>query len=162
MFDQTLIYQKSGKGAEAMAARSAQLTPKLRSMLILIDPEIQWLAEPAGKMGRPAVFSDVAIQLCLSVKVLFKLPLRQAVGMVRARPHPARPDFRVLANPIQLAGERLAEQRVVGGRVAQLLEGRGEHQRPRVEQGELLLDPDAQVGGGVEQLAGCVDVDHVR
>lgn len=54
------------------------------SLLILIDPEMQWLAEPAGKMGRPAVFSDVAIQLCLSVKVLFKLPLRQAVGMVRA------------------------------------------------------------------------------
>ncbi|MFN3724352.1 MAG: IS5 family transposase [Paracoccaceae bacterium] len=54
------------------------------SMLILIDPKMQWLAEPAGQMGRPAVFSDVAIQLCLSVKVLFKLPLRQAVGMVRA------------------------------------------------------------------------------
>ena len=54
------------------------------SMLILIDPEMQWLAEPAGKMGRPAVFSEVAIQLCLSVKVPFELPLRQAVGMVRA------------------------------------------------------------------------------
>lgn len=54
------------------------------SMLILIDPEMQWLAEPAGKMGRPAVFSDVAIQLCLSLKVLFRLPLRQTVGMVRA------------------------------------------------------------------------------
>lgn len=35
-------------------------------------------------MGRPTLFSDTAIQLCLSVKVLFKLPLRQAVGMVRA------------------------------------------------------------------------------
>ncbi len=33
------------------------------SMLILIDPETQWLAEAAGKMGRPAVFSDTAIQL---------------------------------------------------------------------------------------------------
>lgn len=53
-------------------------------MLILIDPEMQWRAEPTGKMGRPAVFSDAAIQLCLSVKVLFKLPLRQSVGMVRA------------------------------------------------------------------------------
>jgi len=40
--------------------------------------------ETRSKMGRPAVFSDTAIQLCLSVKVLFKLPLRQAVGMVRA------------------------------------------------------------------------------
>ena len=54
-------------------------------MLILIDPEMDWLAEPVGKMGRPAVFSDVAIPLCRSVKVLVKLPLRQAVGMVRAR-----------------------------------------------------------------------------
>ncbi|MFN3578118.1 MAG: IS5 family transposase [Tabrizicola sp.] len=53
-------------------------------LLILIDPEMLWLAEPAGKMGRPAVFSDVAIQLCLSLKVLFRLPLRQTVGMVRA------------------------------------------------------------------------------
>ena len=63
------------------------------SMLILIDPEMQWLAEPAGKMGRPEVFSDAAIQLCLSVKVLFKLPLRQAVGMTawyRSSPAPCR------------------------------------------------------------------------
>ena len=32
--------------------------------------------------GRPPVFSDAAIQLCLSIKVLFKLPLRQTAGMV--------------------------------------------------------------------------------
>jgi hypothetical protein len=64
-------------------------------MLILIDPEMDWLAEPVGKMGRPAVFSDVAIQLCLSVKVLFKLPLRQAVGMVRALLKLARLDWPV-------------------------------------------------------------------
>jgi hypothetical protein len=51
-------------------------------MLILIDPEMQWLAEPAGKMGRPAVFSNAAIQFCLSVKVRFKLPLRQTAEMV--------------------------------------------------------------------------------
>jgi hypothetical protein len=53
------------------------------SLLILIDPEMRWLAGPAGKIGRPEVFADVAIQLCLSVRVLFKLPLRQAVGMVK-------------------------------------------------------------------------------
>jgi crotonobetainyl-CoA:carnitine CoA-transferase CaiB-like acyl-CoA transferase len=34
-------------------------------------------------------------------------PFAEAVGMVRALPHPARPDFRVLANPIKLDGERL-------------------------------------------------------
>jgi crotonobetainyl-CoA:carnitine CoA-transferase CaiB-like acyl-CoA transferase len=34
-------------------------------------------------------------------------PFAHAVGMVRDLPHPARPDFRVLANPIKLDGERL-------------------------------------------------------
>ena len=38
-------------------------------------------------------------------------PFAQAVGMVRSLPHPVRPDFRVLANPIKLAGERLPSQR---------------------------------------------------
>ena len=33
-----------------------------------------------------------------------------AVGMVRGLPHPARDDFRVLANPIKLDGERLASR----------------------------------------------------
>jgi hypothetical protein len=64
-------------------------------MLILIDPRMQCLAEPAGRMGRPMVFTVVAIQLCLSVKVLFKLPLRQAVGMVRALLKLAGPDWPV-------------------------------------------------------------------
>jgi len=34
-------------------------------------------------------------------------PFAHAIGMVRPLPHPVRPDFRVLANPIKLAGERL-------------------------------------------------------
>lgn len=54
---------------------------------------MQLLAEPAGKMGRPEVFFDVSIQLCLSVTVLVKLPLRQAVGMVRALLKLARLDW---------------------------------------------------------------------
>ncbi len=32
-----------------------------------------WLAPPDGSPGRPAVFSDGAIQFCLTIKVLFKL-----------------------------------------------------------------------------------------
>jgi crotonobetainyl-CoA:carnitine CoA-transferase CaiB-like acyl-CoA transferase len=34
-------------------------------------------------------------------------PYAHAVGMVRTLQHPSRPDFRVLANPIKLNGERL-------------------------------------------------------
>jgi hypothetical protein len=41
-----------------------------------------WLAPHDGCPGRPAVFSDAAIQFCLTIKVLFKLPLRQTTGMV--------------------------------------------------------------------------------
>ncbi len=47
-----------------------------------VDKEIIWLAPHDGSPGRPAVFSDAAIQFCLTIKVLFKLPLRQTTGMV--------------------------------------------------------------------------------
>jgi crotonobetainyl-CoA:carnitine CoA-transferase CaiB-like acyl-CoA transferase len=38
-------------------------------------------------------------------------PFVETVGMVRNVPHPAKPDFRLLANPLKVDGERL-EQRV--------------------------------------------------
>ena len=41
-----------------------------------------WLAPHDGGAGYPAVFSDGALQFCLTIKVLFKLPLRQTTGMV--------------------------------------------------------------------------------
>jgi len=47
-----------------------------------LDKDMVWHAPKAGRPGRPPVFSDAAIQFCLSIKVLFKLPLRQAAGMV--------------------------------------------------------------------------------
>mgnify|MGYP003673075199 CR=1 FL=1 len=55
---------------------------KRGSLLIWLDKEMTWLAPPGGRPGRPAVFSDTAIQSCLTITVLFKLPLRQATGMV--------------------------------------------------------------------------------
>lgn len=55
---------------------------KRGSLLIWLDKEMTRLAPPDGRPGRPAVFSDAAIQFCLTIKVLFKLPLRQTTGMV--------------------------------------------------------------------------------
>lgn len=55
---------------------------KRGSLLILLDKEMAWLAPHEGRPGRPPVFSNAAIQFCLSIKVLFKLPLRQTAGMV--------------------------------------------------------------------------------
>lgn len=55
---------------------------KRGSLLIWLDKEMDWYAPHEGRAGRPPVFSNVAIQFCLSIKVLFKLPLRQTAGMV--------------------------------------------------------------------------------
>ena len=55
---------------------------KRGSLLIWPDKEMTWLAPHDGSPGRPSVFSDAAIQFCLTIKVLFKLPLRQTTGMV--------------------------------------------------------------------------------
>ena len=72
------------------------------SLLIWLDKDMTWLAPHDGSPGRPAVFSDAAIQFCLTIKGeertgtcqrhvsalngrspgLFKLPLRQTTGMV--------------------------------------------------------------------------------
>ncbi|MFN4203752.1 MAG: IS5 family transposase, partial [Tabrizicola sp.] len=55
---------------------------KRGSLLIWLDKEMTWLAPHDGGPGRPAVFPDAAIQFCLTIKVLFKLPLRKTTGMV--------------------------------------------------------------------------------
>lgn len=52
---------------------------KRGSLLIWLDKGMAWNAPCEG---RPPTFSDAAIQFCLSIKVLFKLPLRQTAGMV--------------------------------------------------------------------------------
>ena len=55
---------------------------KRGSLMIWLDKKVPWHAPHEGRPGRPPVFSNAAIQFCLSLKVLFKLPLRQTAGMV--------------------------------------------------------------------------------
>lgn len=55
---------------------------KRGSLLIRLDKDMTWLAPHEGRPGRPPVLSNAAIQFCLSIKVLYKLPLRQTTGMV--------------------------------------------------------------------------------
>ena len=52
------------------------------SLTIWFDPSMQWDAVPSGRRGRQQVYSDAAIQVCLTLKVLFGLPLRQVTGFV--------------------------------------------------------------------------------
>ena len=55
---------------------------KRGSLLIWVDTDMTWRAPRDGRPGHTPVFSDAAIQFCLSIKVLFKLPLRQTAGML--------------------------------------------------------------------------------
>ena len=62
----------------------------------------------------------------------------------------------------QLARERLGKRRVGLRGVAQLLEALREVERRRVEDRELLLEPDGAVGRLREQLGGGVEVEAQR
>ena len=73
---------------------NAALRPR-GSLVIWFDPETTWLAAPEGRRGRPATFSDAAIQTCLTLKALFGLPLRQATGLVASLIELARLDWPV-------------------------------------------------------------------
>ena len=52
------------------------------SLHVWFDPATEWLAEPGGKRGYSASFTDTAIQTCLALKALFGRALRQATGPV--------------------------------------------------------------------------------
>ena len=66
------------------------------SLLIWFDPEMEWRAAPSGRRGRPARFSDAAIQTCLMLKALFGLPLRQVTELVASLLRLAKLDWPVL------------------------------------------------------------------
>lgn len=54
------------------------------SLEVWLDPAMAWFAVPDGRAGRPLRFSDQAIEFCLTLKVLFRLPLRQVTGLVES------------------------------------------------------------------------------
>ena len=68
---------------------------KRGSLTVWFDPSTPWHAAPSGKRGAQPVYSDAAIQACLTVKVLFGLPLRQATGFVASLLKPAGLDWPV-------------------------------------------------------------------
>ena len=54
------------------------------SLELWFDPEMVWVPPRGGKRGRQQRFSDAAIQACLTLKVLFGMPLRQTTGFVQS------------------------------------------------------------------------------
>jgi crotonobetainyl-CoA:carnitine CoA-transferase CaiB-like acyl-CoA transferase len=73
------------------------LTPMLDAHLQK-DSTAHWLSRLQGRLPAAPVY-DMAQAL--------DSPFPAAIGMVRPMPHPQRPDFRVLGNPIKLDGQRL-------------------------------------------------------
>ena len=61
---------------QALKARGA--------LMIWLDRDLQWSSLTNGRRGRPSLFSDAAIQFCLTIKCLFGLALRQGMGMVES------------------------------------------------------------------------------
>ena len=54
------------------------------SLSIWFDRDMVWAAQPTGKRGRQPVYSDAAVQTCLTMKVLFGMALRQTTGFVES------------------------------------------------------------------------------
>ena len=54
------------------------------SLTIWFGPDMVRRPPPNGKRGRQQSFSDAAIQTCLTMKVLFGMPLRQTTGFVQS------------------------------------------------------------------------------
>lgn len=65
------------------------------SLSVWFDPDTVWHAGKTGKRGRPETFSDAAVRVCLTLKVLFGLPLRQTVGLVESLIRMAGVDWQV-------------------------------------------------------------------
>jgi hypothetical protein len=54
------------------------------SLLIWLDKDMRWHGSASGKRGRSPAYSETAIQLCLTIKNLFNLALREAMGMTQS------------------------------------------------------------------------------
>jgi hypothetical protein len=54
------------------------------SLLVWLDKDMCWHGSASGKRGRSPKYSEAAVQFCLTVKGLFNLPLRQAMGMTQS------------------------------------------------------------------------------
>ena len=54
------------------------------SLTIWFDPDMVWTLPPSGKRSRQQSYSDAAIQVCLTMRSLFGLALRQTTGFVES------------------------------------------------------------------------------
>jgi hypothetical protein len=119
------------------------------SLQIWFDPETVWLAEPSGKRGRSATFTDASSQACLTLKALFGLPLRQTTWLVASLLKLAGLDWAV--QDFSTAMERLSPTKPGRNKDAMLQAARGTRHGTRLRQaGGRATDPS----GNPEPLHG--------
>ena len=89
---------------------------------------MQWYAPPSGTRGRQRIFAEAAIQLCLSIKSLFNLALRQSLGLVESLLRLAHldwsmPDFSTVCRRQKMIGRLVLGHRLHqrGARVPHLM-----------------------------------------
>ena len=85
------------KSPAARGANRDPLTPILDAHLMR-DTTANWLTKLQGRLPAAPVYN---------MAQALDSPFPTAIGMVRPLPHPARPDFKALGNPIKLDGQRL-------------------------------------------------------
>jgi hypothetical protein len=67
-----------------MAKNWSDCNRALKAAWVTVALEMAWDATPSGKRGRQQSYNDAAIQACLTIKVLFGLPLRQTTEIVES------------------------------------------------------------------------------
>ena len=90
------------------------------SLMVWLDADLQWQAPASGRLGRPAVFSDAAIQFCLTLNCMFGLDLRQATGLAESLIKLARlnwgvPDYSILSRRQKTLSVAIAARRSSAG-----------------------------------------------
>lgn len=86
------------------------------AQLIGLDREMARHAPHEGRSGRPPMLSGAAIQFCLPIWVLFKLPLGQTAGMVAGLPQLAGLDWPVPDHSTQCRRQSEMEPWILSGR----------------------------------------------
>ena len=140
------------------AAYNASLRER-GSLTVWFDPSMPWHAAPTGMRGGQPVYSEAAIRACLTIKVLFGLPLRQTTGFVASLLKLADldwpvPDFstscrrqKALAVQLPYRGNGGALHLLVPSRASLLdtLPGNGQHRHQGPRRGRMAC-PQARRG----------------
>ena len=89
------------------------------SLTIWFDPDMPWAAKPTGKRGRQPVYSDAAVQTCLTMKVLFGMAIRQTTGFVASLLQLVGldwdvPDFSTLSRRLKTLAVNIPHRRAQG------------------------------------------------